>query len=259
MTISIDWPTGVIFVPQSDLTFISAGLYELDMNVFRLALLDLEDSEEGMAWPRIYNHNTEVLLSGVTYARTIEIINGYTVTFEDGNYTVRVTGANHNIADVKNVNQVSLIIGNSAGLIVTSSSGGPSGPTAAQIATEVWQSLLSSYVDTTRMGGMMNVLNTRTQSINNYCIGLDFKLDLNLAKTDDVLLDTQSLINSLQTAIDIVNEILKYSANRTKIDKITKTMTIYDDDGITPLRVFDLKDFNAIASITEIAERDPHI
>lgn len=121
MAISIDWPTGVIFVPQADLTFISGVLYELDVNAFRLELKDLEDSEEGMIWLRTHNHNTEVTLSGVTYARTLEIINGYTVEFEDGQYTVRCGGANHNLADVKVANQVSLIIGNSAGLIVVTS------------------------------------------------------------------------------------------------------------------------------------------
>ena len=79
-----------------------------------------------MAFPDTHRHNTAVTLSGVTYARTFEIINGYTVTFQDVGtpYTVRCVGANHNLADVKNVNQVSLIIGNAAGLIqVTSGSG----------------------------------------------------------------------------------------------------------------------------------------
>jgi hypothetical protein len=63
-------------------------------------------------------------VGGVTLARVVEVINGYTVTFEDGQYAVRLEGANHNIGDVKNVNQVSLVIGNTAGLIVTSSGGG---------------------------------------------------------------------------------------------------------------------------------------
>lgn len=118
MALSINWATKVITVPQADLTLISGSLYELDVDAFRLELKDIEDSEEGMAFPDTHRHNTEVTLSGVTYARTFEIINGYTVTFENGTYTVRCVGANHNLADVKNVNSVSLIIGNSAGLVV---------------------------------------------------------------------------------------------------------------------------------------------
>jgi hypothetical protein len=126
MTIAINWATKVITVTQADLTLVSAGLYELDVNAFRLALKDIEDSGDGMAFPDTHRHNTEVTLSGVTYARFFEIINGYTVTFESTGtpYTVRCVGANHNIADVKNVNDVSLIIGNSAGLIVVSSGSG---------------------------------------------------------------------------------------------------------------------------------------
>lgn len=118
--ISIDWATKVILVPQADLTHVSGALYELDVDWFRLELKDLEDSEIGVLFPDTHRHNTEVTLSGVTYARTFEVINGYTITFEDVGtpYTVRCVGANHNIADVKNVNQVSLIIGNAAGLIV---------------------------------------------------------------------------------------------------------------------------------------------
>ena len=114
---TIHWPTKVITIPQSFLTYISGSLYELDVNGFRQALKDIEDSE-GMPFVDTHRHNTQVTLSGVTYARSLEIINGYTVTFQDGQYAVRCVGANHNLADVKNLNQVSLIIGNSAGLIV---------------------------------------------------------------------------------------------------------------------------------------------
>lgn len=136
MAISIAWGTRTINVPQSDLTLVSGTLYELDVDWFRLQLKDLEDGDEGMAYPDTHRHNTAVTLSGVTYARTFEIINQYTVTFENTGspYTVRMTGANHNIADVTNFDgSVSLIVGNSAGLIVTNTGGG--GATAAQ----VWQ------------------------------------------------------------------------------------------------------------------------
>lgn len=259
MAITIDWGNKIIFVPRNDMTLIQSSPFEvreLDANIFRLALKDLEDSEQGLIFPDTHNHNTEIVLGGVTYARFIEIINDYTVTFEDGQYAVNIVGANTNIGDVTNLNQVSIRSSNSAGLIVTSGSGG-SGPTAAQIAAQVWESLLSAHTNILTMGGMVNTLNTRTLNTYNLLNGVDFKLDLNLAKTDDVLLDTQSLINSLQLAIDIVNEILKYSANRTKIDKIAKTLTVFDDNGTTPIKVFDLKDFNGVASITEIAERAP--
>jgi hypothetical protein len=129
MAISITWSTRVIYVPQADLTYISGVLYELDVDALRLSLRDLEDGEEGMAFPTTHRHNTQVVLAGVTYARSVEIINGYAVEFEDGQYVVRCVGANHNLSDVKVANQVSLIIGNSAGLI----SAGGSGASASEL------------------------------------------------------------------------------------------------------------------------------
>lgn len=138
MAISIDWASGVISVPQADLTNLGGGVYELDVDAFRLELKDLEDSEAGMAFPTTHNHNTEVTLSGVTYARVVEVLSPYTVEFEDGSYTVACVGANHNLSDVKVVNSVSLIIGNSAGLIVVTSGSGLSVEQATQLE-ELWR------------------------------------------------------------------------------------------------------------------------
>lgn len=124
MALSINWLTKVITVPRADMTLVQASpeIRELDVNAFRLELKAIMD-DIGMPYVDTHRHNTEVLLSGILYARTFEIINGYTVEFEDAQYTVRSIGANHNIADVKVSNQVSLITNNSAGLIVTDTSG----------------------------------------------------------------------------------------------------------------------------------------
>jgi hypothetical protein len=139
MTISVNWATKIITVQQADCVFISAGLYSLDVNAFRLALKNLEDDVDGMAFADTHTHNTEVTISGVTLARVFQIINGYTITFQDTGtpYTVKCTGANHNIGDVKNVNQVSLVIGNSAGLIATVSGSGVTAQDKIDVATAV--------------------------------------------------------------------------------------------------------------------------
>ena len=119
MTISIDWGTKVIYVPKADLALLQSDpeIRALDLNAFHLWLKDAEDSEDGMPFLDTHNHNTEVELAGLTYARIVEITNGYTVEFEDGQYTISCTGANHNLSDVKVANQVSLIVNNAAGLI----------------------------------------------------------------------------------------------------------------------------------------------
>lgn len=117
MAITINWATRVISILKADMTQLSATRYELNVDALRLALKDLEDSEEGMAFPSTHVHNTTVTVGGVTLARVVEIVNGYTITFEAGTYSVSLVGANNNIADVMNLNSVSLRSANSAGLI----------------------------------------------------------------------------------------------------------------------------------------------
>ena len=150
MPITINWATKVIYIPQSELTFVGGTVYELDVDAFRLALKNIEDGDEGMGFPDTHRHNTAVTLSGVTYARTFEIINGYTVTFEDTglHYTVRFTGANHNIADVTNHNSVNLVVGNAAGLISVSSGSGLSPSQAVQLeqAAESWSTPIEGSI-----------------------------------------------------------------------------------------------------------------
>jgi hypothetical protein len=144
MAISVNWASKIITVPQADLTFISGVLYELDVNTFRLALKALEDDADGMVFDDTHRHTPPTTLSGVTYARFIEIINGYTVVIQDGQYVVRCVGANHNLADVKVANQVSLIIGNAAGLVVTGS--GVTAQDKLDIADRVWDEAASEHV-----------------------------------------------------------------------------------------------------------------
>jgi len=119
MAISIDWANKIIYIPKNDLTLIQSTpteIRELDLNQFRLELKSLEDDEEGMPFLDTHRHNTEVDIGGLTLARVVEIINGYTVTFEDGQYAVNLVGANSNVGDKVNVNQVSVRSFNSAGM-----------------------------------------------------------------------------------------------------------------------------------------------
>jgi len=118
VAISVNHATRVINFPKADLTLISGVLFQMDVNQLRLDLKDLEDDSLGMPLVDSHIHATEVLLSGVTYARFFELINGFTIEIEDGQYTVQFVGANHNLADARVQNQVSYVIGNSAGLIV---------------------------------------------------------------------------------------------------------------------------------------------
>ena len=160
MAISIDWATKVISVFQVDLTPISGTLYEMDTDQFRKDLKSLEDGEEGMPFDDTHQHNTEVTVAGVTYARFIEIINGYSITFEDGQYSVRLAGSNNNFFDVENgilnQNQVQIIPGNAAGLIVKVIGSGVTEQDKLDIADRVMDELIADHtIDGSLSYGMM--------------------------------------------------------------------------------------------------------
>ncbi len=126
VAISVDWPSQIVTVNQTDteLTHVSGTFYTADSNAIRLAVKDLEDNTEGMPWPRVTNHNTEVgPIAGVTFVRSIEIINGYQIQFlPDTQWTVVIEGSNNNYHDVAAgvlvQNQVQVIPSNTAGYIV---------------------------------------------------------------------------------------------------------------------------------------------
>lgn len=120
MAITINWETKIINIPRNDLPIIQSTPTEirgLDVDWFRMELKDIEDNVEGVTFPDTHTHNTEVTLGGLTLARVVEILEPYTITFEDGQYAVNLSGANNNVADKTNVNQVSVRSNNSAGLI----------------------------------------------------------------------------------------------------------------------------------------------
>lgn len=148
MPVSINWPAKIITVPVDFMTLSSGpggpgSVYELDVVALHLALRDLEDDVAGMVFPVTHRYAGPATLAGTTYAPQVEIINGYTLVFSEtpfGMYTVRCVGANHNLADVLIFGTVSLVIGNSAGLIQVASGSGLSTEQATMLA-EIWRRL----------------------------------------------------------------------------------------------------------------------
>ena len=113
MAITVNWSTKVVTIPQADLTHASGTFYTLDTHWLKNQLRALEAGVYGMPNVRVVDHNTEYAVAGVTYARKVEIVNSYSITFEDGQYSVQLTGSNNNIWDIQNAilnqNQVQVI------------------------------------------------------------------------------------------------------------------------------------------------------
>lgn len=122
---------------------------------------------------------------------------------------------------------------------VTATAGGSdpgSIPTVDQIVDGVWDRLSSSHTSSGTFGETISMIKATG--------------DLNFSKLVEANV-------KLDTASTILQALLKYEKNRTKIDQTAKTMTVFDDDGVTVLKVFDLKDFAGQPSITQVAERAP--
>lgn len=123
MAVTLDPATKIFSVPQSDLTFVSGTLYTFDTDVQRKAMYDLLASEPYAWMEDAFVHNTEVTVAGVTYARTLEMINGFSITLENTGsaYSVDFVSSNNNFFDIENgiLNPTPLVTvqsNNSAGL-----------------------------------------------------------------------------------------------------------------------------------------------
>lgn len=107
-------------------------------------------------------------------------------------------------------------------------------------------------------------LNVADASVNNIAAGVwdePIMSHINVGSTGESLAlikaDTTSIAVSSAVLNNLVNTLLKYERNRTKIDTVNRQMIIYDDDCTTVLHVFDLKDSSGNPSISEVCERRP--
>ena len=106
-----------------------------------------------MAFLDTHRHNAGVEVAGVTFAPTFEIINGYTVAFEEtgSHYSIRLTGSNNNLFEdgIFVPGMFGIIAQNSAGLITVATGGGP---TASQVADAVWDEDLTAHASASSAG-----------------------------------------------------------------------------------------------------------
>ena len=122
MAVTLNHNTLVFSVPQSDLSLVSGSLYECDTNWLKQQMMAILAAAEGIEKEDSFIHFQEYTVVGITYARAIQVINGYSIEFTpDSQWSVRLAGSNNNFFDVENgiliQNQVQVIAQNSAGLV----------------------------------------------------------------------------------------------------------------------------------------------
>ena len=119
------------------------------------------------------------------------------------------------------------------------------GASASEIRTELTPelSLIDVSISSRASQTSVDALSAVVDTINTTTTSIESKVDL-------IQLDITNILS-------VVDDIIKHHHNRTFIDENNFTLTVYENDGVTPHRVFDLKDENGVASITRIFERVP--
>lgn len=150
--ISVDWPSGVIFVPKSDTVLAGTDpitgreIRTYNTDTFRKQLRDLEDDPAGRTFPRTHDFNDVRNFGGTPFSAEIELnLAYYTVEFEDGTYRVVLQGTNNNIADAAVINQVSVQPSNSAGLVTVATGSGVTAQDKQDIADAVWDEAMVGH------------------------------------------------------------------------------------------------------------------
>lgn len=116
MPLSADWITKIITVPKSELALISGTRYSITVDYWFELLRELNASNQGVVETTnepLYQNTSPT----TTTPRITDVINGYTVVFEDGAYSVEFTDGNTNIREVEIKNQVSVGTNNTSALI----------------------------------------------------------------------------------------------------------------------------------------------
>jgi hypothetical protein len=243
VALTITWPSesyqGKIFIPKADTALVDAGppeIRSLDVDSFRKDVMTAYAGADGPWAPIPFVHNTEITISGDTFARSVVFTDPYDVEFEDGQYTVKLLAANHNLADVRVANQVSLIIGNSFGLI--RSPGVDAADVQAGLDAQGYTSTRAGYLDQ-----------------------LDAAISSRSAPGDAMTLTAGERLNlvgallagelpSGETVEDTLDLIRKVHTNRLEAAPGDPgTLVLYDDDGATPIKTWNLRDYLGAAVV----------
>jgi len=231
----VDWPNKIVHVPKTATTLIQASpeIRELDVDAFRLQLKALEAGEWGEVFDDTHEHTAGATLSGTEYAMFVVIINGYEVTFEDGQYRVLLTGANANVHESATVNQVSLVPFNSAGLIVHTSGSGLSQEQSDQLQT-VYD---NSEVDSPKIGTIYTNSETDSPKIDTIYTNSEAdspKIDTihTNSVSDTVKIETIRLLSVADSPkIDAIQTVVE--ADTDKIDEIHERFALNSSRPVT--------------------------
>jgi hypothetical protein len=229
----------ITFDGVNKLAILSSGTTELSVPELWSRWVDWLVTSDNSKYPLMLSQiGGDQIGPGKFLGLTFFLENDWKIRPYEGDHTLTITGnlfsRDGSSAIAPTIGDYQVVVNLSTSNLVDTIATG--GATASEVADEVWNRLAVNNDQIGSFGQLINLIHqTSTQTA----------------------VEVAELQTKLDTASDLITTLLKYERNRTRINPTAKTMTVFDDDGITPLRVFDLKDFTGTASITEIAERAP--
>lgn len=237
----------VTFDPSNKLIIVNSNIFELDVKA--------DIYSEWKRWAQLGDNSKylqaisaiggEQIGAGRFLGSTFFLENGWKIRPHESDHQLTITGniytrdgsditvptvGDFNITIVLNTSSIVETISTSGG------TGGNSGPSAEQIANAVWDRMASAHLNPGSLGFMVSQVNANSE--------------LSVQK----LLELQAQAEQTKT---LVQHLIKYSANKTKIDTVSKTLIIFDDDEVTPIRTFKLLDMLGNPSSTQVYQRVP--
>lgn len=255
---------GYTFDGTTKIITLTTGTTSLDVQDLYSRWKDWVETSDNSKYPNAFT---------VVGGDPVDIANGIYVTsyyFLDNGWKVRPQEANHKLRVsngvllsidgtdpfVQTLGSYNVMVQYSQPVrteTVVTSGGGGGGATPAQIAEAVWDDPQAGVVITAAVptvGQIADAVWDEAYAAHN--IAGTYGLLAQQIATDA----NQAHLVALQ-AVSLMEILLKYEKNRTKIDKTAFTLTVYDDDGVTPIRVFNLKNSLGAPSVTEVTERVP--
>lgn len=242
----------VTFDAENKLILVNYGVLDLDWRV------DVYSAWK--EWMRLENHteNPAVLPAmrvvggdNITsdgarrLGATFFLTNGWRLKPWDGDHRLRINGNVYTeegepiyvAADGDNNIIIEQTVSSLVELVTVEREATTTPPTPVEVASAVWDKQVNDHLSGGSFG--FNIAALKASS------------DL---QTNNIL-DIQTKLTTME---DLITTLLKYEKNRTRVDQAQKKLYVYDDDGTTVLRSFDLRDFNGTPSVTQIAERIPN-
>lgn len=183
--------------------------------------------------PRELNHTLDI--SGNLYAR-------------DGSSPFVPTIGNFNVLIRQTVSNIVDVVYNDA-----SGTGGLSESSIAQAVRNVLSVELSRIDAPVSSRASQSSVDSIISEIDSIVLNTaDIRTDLNA-----VQLSVAEITVDVTTLLAVAEIARKMSTNRSRIDASSRTLTIYEDDGSTPLRVYSLRDRNGNTSTSEVFEKIP--